>query len=292
MPMNAGPEYYVAEKRFLEAKTRKEKIEALEEMIRTIPKHKGTENQISLLRRRLAKIKSQKSSKAGSRPKFVIKKLGAAQVCMIGFTNSGKSTLLNVLTGKKVEVADYPYTTKEPEVGMMLFGDVQIQLIEIPSTFDPESMSLLYTCDEIIILFDATQNIEEQKKEILGILKERNLHNKKILFVVNKLELLKEKTNYFEISAIKNIGLNKLKEDIWSKLDLIRVYTKSPGKPKVIPPITLHKNSTVKDVAINVHKDFLKNFKFARVFNNTRFSGTHVGLDYKLKDLDVVEIHA
>jgi len=292
MPMNAGIEYYVAEKRFLEAKTRRDKIEALEEMIRTIPKHKGTENQISLLRRRLAKLKVQKSAKAGSRPRFTIKKLGAAQVCMLGFTNSGKSTLLNVLTKANAEVADYPYTTKEPEVGMMFFGDIQIQLIEIPSTFDPESMSLLYTCDEIIILLDGTGNIDEQRKEILGILKERNLHNKKILFVVNKSDLKNGKTNYLEISAVKKIGLEKLKEEIWSKLNLIRVYTKSPGKPKVIPPITLPIDSTVKDVAANVHKDFIKNFKFARIFNNTKFSGTHVGLDYKLKDLDVVEIHA
>jgi hypothetical protein len=289
--MNAGPEYYVAEKRFLEAKTRRDKIEALKEMIRTIPKHKGTENQLSLLRRRLARLKEQKSAKAGSRPKFTIKKLGAAQVCILGLTKSGKSTLLSILTGKKVEVADYPYTTKEPEVGMMTFGDVQIQLIEIPSTFDPESMSLLYSCDEILVLFNAIENIDKQKEEILGILKERNLHNKKILFVVNKSDLSKGKTNYLEISAINKIGLEELKEKIWSKLSLIRVYTKPLGKPRIIPPITLPMRSTVRDVAENVHKDFLKDFKFARIFNNSKFSGTHVGLDYKLKDLDIVEIH-
>ena len=60
----------------------------------------------------------------------------------MGLTNSGKSTLLNKLTGAKTMVADYPYTTTKPTVGMMVFEDVQIQLVEIPSTFDPDVMSI------------------------------------------------------------------------------------------------------------------------------------------------------
>jgi len=289
MPINAGPEYFVAEKKYLEAKTREEKIAALEEMIRTLPKHKGSENQLSFLRRRLANLKSQKSVKAKSKARFSIKKLGAAQVCIIGLTKSGKSSLLKVLTGKDVEIADYPFATKEPNVGMMNFDDVQIQLIEIPSTFDPESMSILYTCDEIIALLDA-ENPDEQEEEIRRILKERNFLNKKILFVVNKSDL-NPKSKHPKISAKEGLGLEELKEKIWNNLELIRVYTKSPGKPKVIPPITLPRKSTVRDVAENVHKDFINNFKFARIFNKTKFSGSSVGLDYRLNDLDVVEIH-
>lgn len=291
MPINAGPEYFVAEKRYLEARTREEKITTLKEMIRTLPKHKGTEKLLAHLRKRLAKLKSQKSVKAKSKPAFSIRKLGAAQVCILGLTNSGKSSLLKVLTGKDVEIADYPYTTKKPKVGMIPFGDVQIQLIELPSTFDPESLSILYTCDEILILLDATEDVKKQEEKIKKVLRNRRLLNKKILPVVNKSDLKKVKS-YFQVSAKDKTGLDELKEKIWSGLGLIRVYTKSPGKPKVIPPITLIKGSRVRDVAKEVHKDFLENFKFARIFNDTRFSGTSVGLDYKLKDLDVVEIHA
>jgi len=290
MPINAGPEYFVAEKKYLEARTREEKIEALKEMIRTLPKHKGTEKLLAQLRKRLAKLKSQKSVKARSKPKFLIRKLGAAQVCIFGLTNSGKSSLLKALTGKEVEIADYPYTTKKPKVGMMPFGEVQIQLIEIPSTFDPESLSMLYTCDEILILLDATGDLKKQEEELKKILRNRNLINKKVLFVVNKSDL-KNVGFYLQVSAKDKIGLDELKEKIWSGLGLIRVYTKSPGKPKVIPPITLVEGSRVRDVARIVHKDFLKNFKFARIFNDTRFSGSSVGLDYKINDLDVVEIH-
>jgi hypothetical protein len=291
MPINAGPEYFVAEKKFLEARTREEKIAALEEMIRTIPKHKSSEKQLALLRKRLANLRKQKSVRATARPKFIIKKTGSAQVCILGMTKSGKSSLLNELTGVNVEVGDYPYTTKEPNVAMMNFGDVQIQLVEIPATFDPESMSILYTCDEIVVLLDGNEDVDRQEKEIRKMLSGMNLLNKKMLFVVNKSDLKQLKSKYLQISAKDKTGLEELKERIWSGLDLIRVYTKPPGKPKIIPPITLSIGSTVRDVAENVHKDFLKDFKFARVFNKSKFSGSPVGLDYKLNDLDAVEIH-
>lgn len=291
MPVNAGPEYFAAEKKYLEARTREEKIAALEEMIRASPKHKGSEHLLSQLRHRLAKLKKENVSKATAKPKFAIKKEGAAQICIIGLTNSGKSSLLKALTNSNVKIADYPYTTKKPEVGMMGFGDVQLQLIEIPSTFDSESISLLRTCDEILVLLDATQDLHMQEEKLNKFLSENNLKNKKIIWALNKAETGKTGLTTIKISVKKYVGIEKLKERIWSNLSLIRVYTKSPGKPKKLPALALPRNSTVKDVAKSVHKDFIKNFKFARVFNNSRFSGQKVGLEYKLNDLDVVEIH-
>jgi hypothetical protein len=291
MPINAGPEYYAAEKRYLEAKTREEKIRTLEEMIRFLPKHKGTSNVLAQLKKRLAKLKSQKSGKATSKPRFSIRKMGSGQVCILGLTNSGKSTLLKALTDIDIEIADYPYTTTNPKVAMMPYGDIQIQLIEIPSTFDPESLGLLYTCDEILVLIDASEDFEKQKGILQATINERKL-NKKILYVINKSDLKEIESKHIKISAKNETGLKGLKDEIWNNLDLIRIYTKSPGKPKIIPPITLPKDSTVKDVAKNVHHDFIKNFKFARIFNDTKFSGSSVGLDYKLKDLDVVEIRS
>jgi ribosome-interacting GTPase 1 len=278
MPVNATQEYFLAEKKYLEARTIEDRIKYLQEMIRALPKHKSSENQLSELRRRLAKLKKEAATlrKVSAKPKFIIRKEGAAQVCIIGLTQSGKSTLLNSLTNANVEVGDHPYTTQIPQVGMMFVEDVPIQLIEIPSTFDPDALSLLHTCDEIIILIDKSKDIADQKLKLLKILKENKVINKKYIFVMN---------DYTEK------GLEKLKKNIWRNLGLIKVYTKEPGKPKAIPPIVLKPGSTVEDVAKRVHKDFLKNFKFARIFNDTKFSGQKVGLDYKLKDNDIVEIH-
>ena len=290
MPVNAGPQYFEAEKKYLAAKSREEKIAALEEMIRLLPKHKGAHNVLAQLKKRLSTLKKESTTKAAAKPRFMIKKEGAAQVCIIGVTNSGKSSLLKALTGVDVEIADYPYTTKLPLVGMAKVGDIQLQIVEIPSTFDSDFVSLLQTCDEIVVLIDATQNFKKQFEEMKKILRENRLDDKKQVWVLNKSKSFAD-ANMIGISAKEGRNIETLKEKIWSGLGLIRVYTKSPQKPKVIPPIAVAIGSTVKNVAKCIHKDFLRNFSYARVFNNTQFSGRKVGLDFVLHDLDVVEIH-
>ncbi len=290
MPINAGPEYFLAEKRYLEAKNREEKIKALEEMIKFLPRHKGTHNVQAQLKKRLSTLKKETKAKAGSKPRFSIKKEGAGQVCIVGLTNSGKSSLLKALTNVDVEIADYPFTTKKPNVAMMQHKDVQVQLIEIPATFDSDFVSVLHTCDLILVLLDAVHDVFRQLEEITEILEKNRLEKSKLLIVVNKNDA-RDVKDALSVSAKEKIGLEKLKEKIWSELGLIRVYTKSPGKPKTLPPLTLKPNSTVRDMAHKIHKDFLKNFSFARVFNSTQHSGQKVGLDYKLRDLDIVEIH-
>ena len=95
-----------------------------------------------------------------------------------------------------------------------------------------------------------------------------------------------------EISAKEGTNLEKLRKVVFDKLDLIKVFTKTPGKKKDYPPVALSKGVTVKDLAATVHKDFLKKFKFARVWGKSvKFDGASVGLNHKLKDDDVVELH-
>lgn len=293
MPVNAGPEYFGAEKRYSQARTTEEKIFALQEMIRLAPKHKSSENLLADLRKRLSKLRKELviEKKKSHKPKSVIRKEGAAQVCVIGMTNSGKSTLLNSLTNARVEIADYPYTTKEPKVGMMLYNDLQFQLIEIPSTFNSESLGLLHSCDLIVMVLDSTQNVDKQKTELMKVLKANRLDGKKIVFAKNKSKVCGLDQSIVCIDAQTRIGINELKGEIWGSLNLIKVYTKSPKKPKDIPALALEKDSTVEDLAGEIHKDFVKTFKFAKIYNSTKFSGRKVGLEYKLQDNDVVEIH-
>ena len=302
MPVNAGQEYFNAERKYLAARTKEEKIVALQEMIKTLPKHKGSEHQLSELKHRLAKLKKEAevARKSGkSKPKFSIRKEGAATICLIGVTNCGKSSLLNALTNAHAEVADYPYTTKLPEVGMMQYKDVQLQIIEIPSNFDKEMLSLLEMADECVAMIDATQDIDAQREEMLKILNDAfDVVEKPYFFIATKCDshdakLMKIRGHYgyLEVSAGFGQNLEELKELMWKNLDLIRVYTKEPGKPKVVPAIALRKGASVKEVARQIHKDFLKNFNFARIFNSTKFSGKTVGLDYRVDDEDVVEIH-
>lgn len=295
MPVNAGPEYFAAEKRYSDAKTKKEKTTALEEMIRLAPKHKSSEKMLRNLRKRLSKLKKELkkevATRAKAKPKFIIRKEGAAQVCILGLTNSGKSSLLQALTNAKVEIGDYPFTTKLPTVGVMDYTGVGIQLVEIPSTFMPDVMSIVRTCDLILILLDGTGDLEGQLEELTKLLEKSGLESKRLLIVASKSDK-KRNENVLHVSATTGNGLLRLKEEIWSRLGLIRVHTKSPDAPKADKPLTLKPGSTVRDVVKEVHKTMLKDFRFARVFNKTKHSGRKVGLDYMLSDLDVVEIHA
>ena len=79
---------------------------------------------------------------------------------------------------------------------------------------------------------------------------------------------------------------------IWERLGIIKVYTKQPGKKKDFPPVALKKGSTVEVLANKVHKDFIKKFKFARIYGKSaKFDGQVVGLNHKLADDDVLEVH-
>ncbi|MGB7297123.1 MAG: hypothetical protein WBC70_16200, partial [Candidatus Aminicenantales bacterium] len=90
MPANLTPQYIEAERKFREAKTPQEKIKFLEEMMATIPKHKGTEKMQAMLKTKMAKLKTaQQARPAATRhgPSFHVEKSGAGQVAVIGPPN-------------------------------------------------------------------------------------------------------------------------------------------------------------------------------------------------------------
>ncbi len=275
MPVNAPNEYYLAEEKYKNAKTREEKIRYLEEMIALLPKHHGSEKLLMELKRRLAKLKSQKESKP-SRTSFSLKKEGAAQVCLLGFANSGKSTLLKILTGVDVKIADYPYTTTQPEVGMMKYEDVWIQIVEIPSTFESIWLGIVHNCDLIIKVIDGNDNINKQRIDLSNLMKENRIKVKSIKVIMKR-----------------PLNIEKIKNDIWQNLNLIRIYTKDQGKEPEKTPIVFKQKATVEDVVKEVHKDFLKHFRYAKVWGKSvKHQGAQVGLDHLLADKDIVQIFA
>ena len=217
-------------------------------------------------------MEKEKKQKKGKGKKTAVKKEGAAQITLVGTTNSGKSTLLNKLTGAKVEIADYPFTTKKPEVGILNYKGIKLQIIEIPSIFKnlkqteqgPSFLAIINQSDLVILFFN---NPEEKK-----------LLDKELSDISTKKIIYDEGKNY--------------EDKIWNSLGLIKVYTKQPGKKPDYPPLALKKGSVIKDLAIHVHKDFIKKFRFARIWGKSaRFEGQQVGLNHKLIDEDVVELH-
>ena len=112
----------------------------------------------------------------------------------------------------------------------------------------------------------------------------------------NYEKLVREYGDRFKIvpvSAKKGINIDVVKDALYELAGVIRVFTKSPGEEPAYPPIALKKGSTVLDVAKRIHKDFAKNFKYARVWGKSvKFPGQRVGADHVLEDGDIVEIHA
>ena len=279
MPINAGHEYGEAEKEFQKAEGNQEKLKALQNMLSKAPKHKSTGSLLKSIKERIKKYKTliskEKKSKKGS--SFLsIKKEGAARVSIIGLTNRGKSTLLSKLTNAKPTISERKFTTKLPQIGILDYKGIKLQIVEIPAIVEDYNdikhglffLSLIRESNFLIITLKDKSELTLIKNE----LKENDIDK---IFILYQGEDIQE-----------------LKEDIWKSTNLIKIYTKQPGKPKEFPPIALKKGSKLKDMASEVHKDFVKKFKFARVWGNSvKHQGTRAGLTHKLKDEDVIEIH-
>ena len=136
MPTNVTPEYKAAEAEFRKARTPEDRLGCLREMLRTIPKHKGTEHLQAELKTKVKELTEALSGprKGGARtgPPTVVHAEGAAQVALLGPPNSGKSSLHARLTGSHAEVGPFPFTTQYPQPGMLPFEDINFQLVDLP----------------------------------------------------------------------------------------------------------------------------------------------------------------
>jgi len=123
-----------AYERYKSASSDREKMSALEEYISSIPKHKGTEKERGMLKRKLALLREgvAKKGKAGGGKEINVRKQGAAQIVFAGFPNAGKSSMLCEITNADVKVSNYAFTTVEPNVGMLELDNVSLQLVDLP----------------------------------------------------------------------------------------------------------------------------------------------------------------
>ena len=268
MPINAKIDFQLARDKFEKAETVQDKLKCAQEMLSTAPRHKGTGELLKEIKTKISKYKSmiekEKSQKKGSKSKFSFKKEGAATICLVGTKFSGKTELLSKLTNVKYD---------ELNIGIIDYYGIKLQLIEIPSI---------------------QKNFEDTKNgpALISIMKSSNLI---ILFFNNPDEKQLLDSELYDLEDIPKLIYNNqenIKDLIWKKLKLIKVYTKQPGKEKEYPPLALKENSTVRDFALRIHKDFAKNLTFARVWGDSaKFQGMKCGQKHILKDNDIVELH-
>ncbi len=319
MPANLTPQYYDAEDKYRRASTPEARINALEEMLKVIPKHKGTEKLQGDIKKRIARFKEEgkkKKSAKGYDP-FGVEKQGAGQVVLAGYPNTGKSSLVGALSRAKVKVAEYPFTTALPMTGMMPYKDTFIQLVDTPPLMtDNIPSGLIGTfkeADALLIMVDvSTADCLEQLDGVVKILREREVidfYNEEeiltptpFLLLANKidnpeaeenLEVLKDLwpgVEFLKISS-EGFGLEELKDRIYKMLDIIRVYGKAADREADRDrPFILKRGNTVLDFAGQVHKDFPNKLKSALVWGSSKFDGQAVARDYVLEDGDIVEL--
>jgi ribosome-interacting GTPase 1 len=341
MPANLTPEYKAAEAAFRKARDPQERLERLREMLRVIPKHKGTDHLQGDIKRRIKELSEEleRPRRGGIRggPALVIRAEGAAQIALIGPPNAGKSSLHARLTGSGAHIAPYPFTTQYPEPGMMPHEDIHFQLVDLPAVSPehplPWLAGTLETADGTLLVLDLGDSAcLDQVDAVHAVLRERRVtltHRWKsgseyagaatggeddpfslelpTLLLANKADRLADpdvelrallevaglRYPAFVVSATTGQGLGKIGPWLFNHLDIVRVYTKAPGRlPKQDRPFILRRGQTVEDVARLVHKDLARSLHYARVWGRSGFDGHHVGREYELADGDTVELHA
>jgi hypothetical protein len=337
MPANLTPQYLAAEQRFKEAVTTQEKIEALEEMLAVMPKHKGTDKLHADLRRRLAKLRTEATKKHGiskASAAYTVQREGAGQIVLVGAPNVGKSSLLARLTHATPEIADYPFTTRLPQPGMMPYENILIQLVDMPPIdeqfYEPWMGGIVRHADLALLIVDlSSDELLEEVEDVLQVLDHSKIRLEgnvpataqpeaaqelphRALILGNKFDAPNAHTNLpilrefyerrFEIlavSAATGEGLSTLGPLFFEKLDVIRIFTKVPGKKVDFSsaPFVLKRGSTVMDAARAVHRDFVHSLKFARAWSSekssrpVKFDGQMVERTHQLEDGDILELH-
>ena len=186
MPANLTPQYLAAEQRFKDATTTQEKVEALEEMMAVIPKHKGTEKMQADLRRRLAKLRNEAEKKHGvskASAMYAVQRDGAGQVILAGGPNVGKSSLLARMTNAAPEIGDYPFTTRLPQPGMMPYENIKIQLVDMPpidpNYYEPWMGSIIRQADMALLIADlSTDELLDEIENVLTLLENSRIRDR------------------------------------------------------------------------------------------------------------------
>ncbi|TET24373.1 MAG: TGS domain-containing protein [Candidatus Cloacimonadota bacterium] len=326
MPANLPPPYYEKERELKFAQTPEEKIQIFMELLAIMPKHKGTDKLKGDLRAKISKFRKEIGKKSGvSRFDFYhVSKEGAAQVVMLGSPNTGKSQILKVLTNAEPEVRNYPFTTQKPQVGMILYENIQLQLVDMPPISKDYAPGWIFGIargsDLLLLVLDLKkESVIESMQTFMALLESariepiangtltenQDLMLKKAIFVCNKgdspgadaryaeiLKQLKKKCPVLRISAATGNGVEKLKDEIFNRLEIIRVYTKPPHRDiDRSRPYVLKKGSKIIELAAQIHKDFRTSLKYVRLWRQGKYKGMRIDRDEILQDHDIVEFH-
>jgi len=166
-----------------------------------------------------------------------------ADVGLVGFPNAGKSTLLSVVSAARPKIADYPFTTLEPNLGMVEYRDGKsFVMADIPGIIEGASKGkglglrfLRHIERNALLLFVIPADSEDIRKEYDTLVNELIQYNpqladKRRVLAISKSDMVDEEQMkkiaedlpdipYVFISSITGFGIQKLKDVLWETLD-------------------------------------------------------------------------
>jgi GTPase len=176
---------------------------------------------------------------------FILELKVLADVGLVGFPNAGKSTLLSVVSAAKPEIADYPFTTLVPNLGVVSYRDYKSFIMaDIPGIIEGASQGkglglrfLRHIERNSILLFMVPADSENIVAEYETLLREIQLYNpslleKSRLLAISKIDMLSdtERNTLIEnlpngiptllISAVTQEGIEQLKDRVWEMINL------------------------------------------------------------------------
>ena len=166
-----------------------------------------------------------------------------ADVGLVGFPNAGKSTLLSAISAAKPKIADYPFTTLVPHLGIVKYRDDRsFVMADIPGIIEGASEGkglghrfLRHIERNSMLLFIIPADSQDIGAEYMVLLSELEKYNpelldKRRLLAISKSDMLDEELideikqdlpeiKYHFISSVANIGLVSLNDMIWTMLN-------------------------------------------------------------------------
>jgi small GTP-binding protein len=307
MPMPHRTFAQVAKRRLTGTEGR-ERIRVVRELLAELPDYRNGPY-ADLRKSLLAEIdETRVRSNAVHRDSIAVRREGAAQICLVGPPNVGKSSLLQALSEIQIKTGDYAFTTLRPVPALTRIGGVLVQLVEIPGLIEGASadrgggralLGVLRSADaivyctranadpaDLVVVRDEVLAAEIDKPSILAATQADEAPRA----AVNRLAAVFPDLPVVSVSILDEESLEAFRQAVWSLTGLIRVRLRKNGVVED-EPIALEPSATVAQVADAIHHDLRAAFSGARVWGpSARFDGQRVGREHAVTDGDTVEI--